>query len=176
MGKIVFILGGARSGKSSFAVELAKGRNKKVAFVATCQALDREMKERIKLHIKKRPQNWQTFEEPKNLSFLLKKISRVVDVIIIDCLTLLVSNLSLGGLDDKAIEDKVSEILKVLKSAKAKSIIVSNEVGLGIVPRNRLGRNFRDLAGRINQIVAKQADRVFFMVSGLPLQIKRSRR
>lgn len=179
MNKITFILGGARSGKSSYAVEMAKKQHKKVAFIATCARsapLDKEMKKRIELHKRKRPSHWQTFEEEKDISSLLRKISSKYNVVIIDCLTLLISSLLGEGLDDNAIENKVNKILKVLKLQKYKSIIVSNEVGLGIVPGNRMARRFRDLAGRINQSVSQEADDVFFMTSGIPLKVKGGRK
>jgi len=172
MGKIIFILGGARSGKSTYAIELAKRPDKKVAFIATCLLLDKEMKKRIEIHKRQRPSCWQTFEETKDISTLLKKIGSKFNIVIIDCLTLFISNLLSEGLDDKDIVDRVNKILKVLKLKKCKSIIVSNEVGLGIVPRNRLARRFRDLAGKVNQMVAQKAENVFFMASGLPLKIK----
>ena len=114
-GKVTFILGGARSGKSNYAVELGKKLDKKVAFIATCLPLDREMKKRIALHKKKRPSHWQNFEEPKNISFLLKKKGSEFNVVIIDCLTLFISNLLSEGLDDNTIEDRISKILKILK-------------------------------------------------------------
>ena len=172
MDKIIFILGGARSGKSTYAVELAKKYDKKVAFIATCLPLDKEMRQRVELHKKKRPPYWKTFQEPNDLAALVKKINCKFNVIIIDCLTLLISNLLSGNLDDNAIEQIIDKLLKTLKMAKCKSIIVSNEVGLGIVPKNRLARRFRDLAGRINQLVAQKADVVFFMVAGIPRRIK----
>ena len=172
MGKITFILGGARSGKSQLAVKMANGKNAKVAFIATCLPLDKEMKERIEVHKKSRPSHWKTFEAPNDIVFLLKDIDSRFDIIIIDCLTLLISNLLSEGLVDKAIEENVDKILKQLKAVKSRSIIVSNEVGLGIVPDNELGRRFRDLAGRVNQMVAGKADDVFFMASGLPLKMK----
>lgn len=172
-GKIIFVLGGARSGKSSYAIKLAETFGRKVAFIATCQPLDKEMQRRIVLHKKSRSARWQTFEEPQAISSLLKKNRNKFEVILIDCLTLLVSNLLLKNLKEDAIENEINMILSILKKSKAKSIIVSNEVGLGIVPKNRLGRRFRDLAGRINQMVAEKADEVFFMVSGLPLTIKK---
>ncbi|MFH1478463.1 MAG: bifunctional adenosylcobinamide kinase/adenosylcobinamide-phosphate guanylyltransferase [Candidatus Omnitrophota bacterium] len=172
MNKITFILGGARSGKSGFALKMAKEKTKKAAFVATCQALDKEMKERIRLHKKQRPKSWKTFEEPKNIASLLKRINLKYDVVIIDCLTLLISNLMLDGKSQKDIEKEISGILAALNKNRSRSIIVSNEVGLGIVPESRLGRDFRDIAGRMNQIVAKEANEVFFMASGLPIKIK----
>lgn len=172
MGKITFILGGARSGKSYFAVNLAKKKGRKVAFIATSLAKDLEMKKRIELHRKIRPAHWRTFEEPKGISLLLKEIGSKFEVMIIDCLILLVSNLLLEGHNINEIEDEINKILICLKKIKAKSIIVSNEVGLGIVPQNKLARDFRDIAGRINQIVAEKSSEVFFLVSGIPWRIK----
>lgn len=171
MGKIILVLGGARSGKSTYALKLAK-KYKQVAFIATCQALDKEMEERIKLHKEARPKHWQTFEEPLGLDLLLKKMSTGFDCIIIDCLTLLVSNLLLAGGNQKTIEGKIERILVILQNKKGSAIIVSNEVGLGIVPEHELGREFRDIAGKVNQIVASKADKVLFMVAGLPVNIK----
>lgn len=171
MNKITLILGGARSGKSSYALSLAK-RYKKVAFIATCQGKDEEMRKRIKLHKETRPKHWETFEEPKDVDLLLEKVPDVFNCIVIDCLTLLVSNLLLLNSNQKEIEDKIKKILSVLKNKKTQVIIVSNEVGLGIVPEHKLAREFRDIAGRVNQLVAKQADEVWFICAGLPLKIK----
>ncbi len=173
MGKITFILGGARSGKSTCAQELAAGRNKgPVAFIATCGQWDREMKKRVKLHKQMRPAGWDTFEERKNIAALLKSMGGRYRVIIIDCLTLLVSNLMSGKCNERHITDEINSMLAALKRVKAESFIVSNEVGLGIVPMNKTARDFRDIAGRVNQAAAKGSDRVFFMVSGIPWRIK----
>ena len=173
MSKIIFILGGARSGKSTFAVKLAKDSGKKkIAFIATGEALDKEMEKRIMLHKKSRPGNFKTFEELCDVDELLKKITGKFDVIIIDCLTLFVSNLLLKKYEEEKIYKKMSNILALLKKMNAKTIIISNEVGLGIVPDNKLGRDFRDIAGKVNQLVAQKANNVFFMVSGLPWRIK----
>lgn len=171
MGKITFVLGGARSGKSAYSLKLAK-KYKKVAFVATCLHLDKEMKKRIELHKKSRPSYWRTFESTQGISSLLEEIGSKFEVIIIDCLTLWVSGLLFSGLMEDAIEEEIIKTLSVLKKIKGSSIIVSNEVGLGIVPRNKLARRFRDIAGRINQLVAAKSNNVFFMISGLPLKIK----
>jgi adenosylcobinamide kinase/adenosylcobinamide-phosphate guanylyltransferase len=170
MNKTTLILGGARSGKSSYALSLAK-KYKKVAFVATCQGLDKEMCHRIKLHQEARPKHWQTFEEPKELAELLGK-KHSFDCILIDCLTLWVSNLVLAGNSQKQIIEKVQELLLILNKNKARVILVSNEVGLGLVPANKLGREFRDIAGIANQVVASKANEVMFMVAGLPMIIK----
>lgn len=173
MGKITFILGGARSGKSSYALKLAKaGRGKRIAFIATCKPSDNEMKKRIALHKKARPAHWQTFEEPADISLLLKRIGAEFDVIIIDCLTLLLAEFMLKRLKKNEIENKISGLSAALKKIKARSIVVSNEVGLGIVPENKLARDFRDIAGRMNQLVAGRADNVFVLISGIPWRIK----
>lgn len=174
MGKITFILGGARSGKSTQALLLAK-KYKKVAFIATSQALDEEMAERIRLHKNSRPRHWQTFEQPKELAWELKRAGNGFDCVIIDCLTLLVSNLILAKASRESIENKINQMLCLLREAKYRSIIVSNEVGLGIVPNNKLAREFRDIAGRANQIVAKASSEVIFMVSGIPTKIREAR-
>lgn len=172
MAKIIFILGGARSGKSSYALKLAKKSRKKVVFIATCQSLDKEMAKRIKSHKESRPKNWQTFEEPYKVAGLLNELRGRAGIILLDCLTLLVSNLMLKGWKNKNIENEINDILKALSKAKGEAIIVSNEVGLGIVPDNKLGRHFRDVAGKMNQVVAKSADKVFFMLSGIPMKLK----
>lgn len=174
MNKITLILGGARSGKSKYALKLAR-KYKKVAFVATCQGKDKEMLERIRLHKEARPKNWKTFEEPKDFKKALLKIKSGFDCIIIDCLTLLVSNLILSGDKEKRILEKFEELLLLLNKNKAKIILVSNEVGLGLVPINKLGRDFRDIAGKVNQLVAEKANEVIFMVSGLALKLKKVR-
>ncbi|MDD5408708.1 MAG: bifunctional adenosylcobinamide kinase/adenosylcobinamide-phosphate guanylyltransferase [Candidatus Omnitrophica bacterium] len=171
MKKITLILGGSRSGKSTYALELAK-KHKKVAFIATCQGLDKEMRERIRLHKEARPRHWETFEEPKEPGKLIGKLSNSFDCILIDCLTLLVSNLVLSGNKQEQILKKIKELLSVLDKKKVRIILVSNEVGLGLVPANKLGREFRDIAGRVNQLVANKADEVFFIISGIALKIK----
>lgn len=172
MARIIFVLGGARSGKSAYALKLAKKNKKKVIFIATCQALDKEMSERIRLHKKTRPRDWKTFEEPYKVLDLLRKTSAKYETILIDCLTLFVSNLVLKGLKYDAIVNEVNSILSHFNKTKSLVIIVSNEVGLGIVPDNKLARDFRDIAGKINQVVAQKSEQVFFMVSGIPLKIK----
>jgi adenosylcobinamide kinase/adenosylcobinamide-phosphate guanylyltransferase len=172
MAKITLILGGARSGKSSYALRLAKKSGGRVAFIATCAPLDKEMEERISLHKKSRPSYWQTFEEPKDIVLLLKNIGAKFDTILIDCLTLMVSNLMMTKKKEDIIEKKFKDILSALDKIKARVIIVSNEVGLGIVPSRKLGREFRDIAGRINQLVAAKADNVFFLIAGIPLKIR----
>lgn len=171
MGKIILILGGARSGKSALAVSLAK-KYKRVAFIATCQGLDKEMRRRIRMHRKKRPAHWQTFEAYQDPAALLGRIGDSFECIIVDCLTLLVSNLLLDGCREKAILKKIGALLCALRKKRAVSVLVSNEVGSGIVPANELSRDFRDVAGKVNQMAARRADQAFFMVAGLPLKLK----
>lgn len=173
MGKITFIIGGARSGKSHLAMKMAKdAKYKKVAFIATGEARDDEMKKRIVLHKKARPTNWRTFEEPCHVSNLIKTTGGKFKLVMIDCLTLLVSNLLLMDRKERYIELEIVKMMSGLRKARADSIIVSNEVGLGIVPENGLARDFRDIAGRVNQVVAKAADEVIFTVAGIPWRIK----
>lgn len=173
MGNMTFIVGGARSGKSRHAAFLAGKCGRKIAFIATCNPSDAEMKKRVRLHQAARPGHWHTFEEPSEIVPLLKKIGNDYDGILIDCLTLLVSNWMLKKMKPAEIEWEAGKLASCLRRIRAKTIIVSNEVGLGIVPGNKLARDFRDIAGKVNQKVAGEADRVIFMVSGLPMQIKK---
>ena len=168
-GKIIFILGGARSGKSGFALETASGIPGRKAFIATAQALDDEMGQRIARHKAERTDEWQAFEEPINIQELIARIHGTYDVLLIDCLTLWITNLMLGNV---AIEGKARLLLEALSACRSSVFIVSNEVGLGIVPDNRLSREFRDIAGTLNQKVAALADEVYFVAAGLPLRIK----
>ncbi len=172
MGKIIFILGGARSGKSSYAVRLAKKLSKRVAFIATATYLDEEMKERIKMHKALRPRQWKVIEEDKDISSILMKLKGKYEVVLIDCLGLLVSNLLTDNLKDREILAKIKKLISTILKVKFTIILVSNEVGCGIVPDNLLARRFRDLLGQANQMLAKIADEVIFMQSGIPLTIK----
>ena len=167
MKKIIFITGGARSGKSQYAVKIAKETGEEVTFVATCIPADNEMRQRIEEHKKARPSGWHTVEEGLNLPEAIAKIA--TPVIILDCLTLWVSNL-MGAKRD--VEEASKELFDALKKVKGTAIIVSNEVGDGIVPNNRLARKFRDIAGVVNQWMAQVADEVYLMVVGIPVKIK----
>lgn len=171
---IIFITGGARSGKSTLAVQLAKNLKGKVAFIATAQAGDDEMAERISKHKSSRPKAWKTFEEPIDIPSVIAKAYNY-DTIIIDCLTILVSNLLLDDdrkNDDDEILNRIVELSEIAKNSDGTMIVVSNEVGMGIVPDNKLARRFRDLAGRANQIIAESADEVYICFSGIPVKIK----
>lgn len=170
MGKIILITGGARSGKSSFAEKLAIQQDKRLFYIATGQPLDREMHYRIKKHRLRRGKIWKTIEESKNIFKVLHKISDGVAVL--DCVTLWISNLISAGLSDANIRKEVLKILKIADKGKFSIIIVTNEVGNGIVPDNKLARRYRDLLGIINQIIADKANTVLWMCSGIPVEVK----
>jgi len=176
VGRLTLIIGGARSGKSRYARDLAlalsEGQGGRVAFIATARAGDREMQERIEEHRKARPAKWQTFEEPMEVSPLLSRIGDDWSVILIECLTLFISNLLLGKVGEEDVLEEVRKLIAVAKKVSAQVIIVSNEVGMGVVPPTRLGRAFRDLAGRANQLVAQEADEVLALWAGIPLPLK----
>ena len=172
MGKFILILGGARSGKSIYAVELAKDFKKRVGFIATCTFLDKEMRERIKKHQRLRPRHWKLIEEGKEITTVLVNLQGKYDVVLVDCLGLWISNLLADNLEDKEIEKKIKELLSVISRIEITTILVSNEVGSGVVPDNLLARRFGDLAGLANQMLAKQADKVIFMQAGIPQIIK----
>jgi len=172
MTKFTFILGGARSGKSRYAVESAKRFKKKVAFIATATSPDEEMRKRIKLHRDLRPRQWKLIEEGRDISAILSKLEGKYEVILIDCLGLLVSNLLADNLEDKEIEMRIKKLIKAILKASFTTILVSNEVGSGIVPQNALARRFRDLLGLANQMLASKADKVIFMQTGIAQRIK----
>jgi adenosylcobinamide kinase / adenosylcobinamide-phosphate guanylyltransferase len=174
--RCILILGGARSGKSHYAQELAEQTSKKVMFVATAEPLDDEMKARIENHKKTRPATWQTLEAPGDVGLRLGKSLSNHEVVIIDCITLLASNI-LGrcknSIDaENALVQEIDLLIETMKKSKAIFIIVSNEVGLGIVPENDLARLYRDVLGRANQLLAQFATDVYLMVAGIPVKIK----
>jgi adenosylcobinamide kinase/adenosylcobinamide-phosphate guanylyltransferase len=169
--KLIFILGGAASGKSQAALDLA-GPGGPKAFVATGQALDREMKARIERHRATRSSDWETAEVPTDLAKWFSENKHVYQVVVLDCLTLWLSNLKGKRLSDSAISDVMTNLLLAIRATKARVVIVSNELGLGLVPATKPVRAFRDLAGRINQQVAAEADEVYLTISGLPLRLK----
>jgi len=171
--KTVFVLGGCRSGKSSYALETAQkfsGHNK--VFIATCIPHDDEMKQRVTRHQKERSQAWETVEAPLLLPEAITEKSRTADAIIVDCLTLWVSNLLMDSDDSKKIEMHIPRLTEAIEKSHCPVVLVSNEVGHGIVPENKLARQFRDLVGFVNQAVAGCADEVIWTVAGIPVTIK----
>ncbi len=174
--ELIFILGGARSGKSSFAERLAEAEDGRVLYVATAEALDDDMERRIAKHRQQRPAEWTTVEEPVEIDSVLPTALEGFDVCLLDCLTLWVSNLLLKMEDEPDAEQQIlgsaERLLEVYERSEATWIVVSNEVGLGVVPPSRLGAVYRDALGRVNQLVAAKADRVYFMAAGLALEMK----
>ena len=181
MSKLTLILGGARSGKSAYAERLARenGRNS-VLYVATAEARDDEMQERIEKHRQNRPISWRTLETPRHVGLRLLQERPPERIILLDCLTLLVSNILTtagdGGWEEAEmqVQAEVEELIACLQQLNIHLIIVSNEVGLGLVPPTALGRVYRDVLGRANQRLAAAADEVFFLVAGVAMTIKGS--
>lgn len=170
---MILILGGARAGKSTFALRLAKehaGEAGSVCFIATAQALDDEMVQRIARHREERPAHWTTIEEPYELDEALDKAS-IFNVALVDCLTLFTSNWLLRA-DEPKLQAISDRFVATARSQTQTVICVSNEVGLGLVPETQLGRTFRDVLGRVNQQFAEAADEVYLLVAGLPLRLK----
>jgi adenosylcobinamide kinase/adenosylcobinamide-phosphate guanylyltransferase len=205
--KFILILGGARSGKSTFAQGIAAKLGKKVLFVATGEPLDEEMASRVAEHKRRRPKNWRTLEIDTRVGQKLQSQIKDADVVLLDCITLLVSNIltkeareSLPHCDpftssviaseakqsysaqdmppeaiskaEKQVLSEMEDLIDCIDKHKGDFIVVSNEVGLGLVPDNKLGRVYRDLLGKANQLLAQHASEVYFMVSGIPVKIK----
>ena len=173
MKKITFIIGGCKSGKSRHALDLANqqaaGKN---FFIATAVPFDDEMATRIDRHRKQRGSDWTTVEAPHQLPEAIRANCGENRLILVDCLTLWINNLLMDTTDETVLQEHISKLKNALKQADCPIYLVSNEVGTGIVPENPLARQFRDLAGVINQSIASLADRVVWMVAGIPVQIK----
>lgn len=181
---LTLVTGGARSGKSSFAEEIVKENGKNIVYIATSIPFDEGMKSRIKKHRESRPNSWYTIERYKNFNHILEDEKfKNADTVILDCITIMVSNLILEkNIDfDNTTMDKIdmieeeilveiNELLNVLNGKRA--ILVTNEVGMGLIPSYKLGSIFRDIAGRVNQYIAKKSNEVYLIVSGLPMKIK----
>jgi adenosylcobinamide kinase / adenosylcobinamide-phosphate guanylyltransferase len=185
--KIIFIIGGARSGKSSFALAKSLHIVGRKAYIATAEALDKEMTKRIEQHKKQRGKEWDTYEEPMKIAGVMKVLCGNYSVVVLDCLTLWLSNLFMKtqskGYGLPAIETEIKELLDSLIQFKSSAAcvpgsglcslyIVSNEVGMGIVPENETARKFRDMAGILNQKIAEVSDEVYMLVAGIPLKVK----
>jgi len=171
--ELIFIIGGCRSGKSTYALQTAERipAEKKI-FIATCLPQDDEMKQRVAKHQTTRSQNWVTVEEPLQLPEAILENSTKADVILVDCLTLWVSNLLMETDDEKQLEQTISQFINTLEKKTRPIVLVSNEVGTGIVPENRLARQYRDVIGLVNQSVARTATKVIWMVAGIPVTVK----
>jgi adenosylcobinamide kinase/adenosylcobinamide-phosphate guanylyltransferase len=166
---LTFILGGARSGKSRFAESLVAASGLDRHYIATGRAWDEEMRERIDKHRADRGPSWTTHEEPLDLAGRLAAIDGERRAVLVDCLTLWITNLMMAERDMAA---EFAALAAFLPKARARLVLVSNEVGLGIVPENRMARDFRDHAGRLHQMIAAAAAEVYFVAAGLPLKMK----
>lgn len=169
---IVFVTGGARSGKSAFAERLAAASGGAVTYLATAQAFDPEMEARIARHRADRPPGWGTVEEPLNVPEALA--AAPTPTVLLDCLSLWVSNLMFAGLPDGAILGRAAALLAAAHARPGLTVLVTNEVGFGIVPDNALARRYRDVLGWVNQQAAAASDEAWLLVSGLPLHLKPS--
>jgi adenosylcobinamide kinase / adenosylcobinamide-phosphate guanylyltransferase len=170
----ILILGGCRSGKSSHALQLAESMGPRRIFVATCVPHDKEMQRRVDLHRQERGDSWITREVPLDLAGTIRSTGSSADVMLVDCLTLWLSNLLMENDDEDRIKECIRDLADAVRSKPHGVILVSNEVGAGIVPENRLARHYRDLAGWTNQAMAAACDRVVWTVAGIPVTIKPS--
>ena len=176
---ITLLLGGARSGNSSHAQSLAEQTEKSVTFIATAQALDDEMSRRIQKHRAERPSGWETLELPHEIASQIQNIKS--DVVVLDCVTLLVSNLLMQFVQEDrvdegpfmtAVQQEIEDLIAVIRESDRDWFLISNELGLGLVPAYQMGRVYRDGLGWANQRLARAADKVIFMVAGIPTVIK----
>ncbi len=177
MGKFIFVVGGAKSGKSVFAQEMASSLSPRLTYIATAEAGDKEMKQRIARHRASRGKKWETIEEPLDVAGALSSVegNRCV---VIDCLTLLISNWLTSAkprrlvLCEDEIRKKLLKLIRQIKTTRSTVIVVSNEVGAGIIPSNKLARHFCNIQGEANQLFSKEADEVFLLTAGIPIKIK----
>jgi adenosylcobinamide kinase / adenosylcobinamide-phosphate guanylyltransferase len=174
--RVILLMGGVRSGKSALAERLALGLGNKVAVLVTAAGGDAEMRRRIAKHLLARPSNWLTVEEQLHPSHVLPRLAEDYQVIVVDCLTLLVSNYLCHTDMPRAEQDlslEIEAMLDAMDKSHAGFVLVSNEVGMGVVPPYELGREYRDVLGRVNQTVASRADEVYLLVAGIPIELKR---
>lgn len=185
MGRFVLVTGGARSGKSSFAEETVCRFGDKILYIATAIDFDDEMKERIRRHRQQRPSSWETLEAFRDFDRILHYRLEGRDAVLLDCITIMVSNIMLQKAMDwedlsvdevneveKEVTEQVGILLSIIKESNIPFILVTNELGMGVVPPSALGRAVRDIAGRVNQQLARAADEVYLCVSGIPVKIK----
>ncbi|PJB78704.1 MAG: bifunctional adenosylcobinamide kinase/adenosylcobinamide-phosphate guanylyltransferase [Candidatus Aquicultor secundus] len=171
IGNVILFLGGARSGKSALAEKIVSGYNE-VAYVATAEAIDEEMVERIKNHQDSRPSEWVTFEVDGKLADTLSQACQKADAVIVDCLTIYIARRMEQTVDDEQIITEVIEAVSEARQSGKTVAFVSNEVGMGLVPKYPVGRRYRDLLGKANQKAAELADKVLFTIAGIPVDIK----
>ncbi|MEN6314662.1 MAG: bifunctional adenosylcobinamide kinase/adenosylcobinamide-phosphate guanylyltransferase [Clostridiaceae bacterium] len=185
MGRLILVTGGARSGKSSFAEETVRGFGGSILYIATAIAFDDEMKERIRRHRLQRPADWETLEAFRDFGRVLPDRLDGRDAVLLDCVTVMVSNIMLQRSMDwegisveeinkveQEVTEQVDSLLAIINGADIPFLLVTNEVGMGVVPPTVLGRAMRDIAGRVNRQLARAADEVYLCVSGIPVKIK----
>ena len=172
MHEVIYVTGGARSGKSSYALRLAESYERRV-FLATAEAFDGEMQRRIDKHREEREGPFTTVEEPLFIDRALRNLPEGTSVVLLDCLTVWLGNLMHHLGTEAAISERIDALLDVLQTPPCDIILVSNEVGMGIVPENAMAREFRDLAGTLNRKVAERATQAYLLCSGLPLVLKK---
>lgn len=185
MGRLILVTGGARSGKSSFAEETVRSYGENILYIATAIGMDDEMKERIRRHRLQRPPGWETLEAFRDFDRTLPGILKERNAVLLDCVTIMVSNIMLQKAMDweelstaemneveNEVTGQVGTLLSIIKDADIPFVLVTNELGMGVVPPYALGRAVRDIAGRVNQQLARAADEVFLCVSGIPVKIK----
>lgn len=176
--KIILVTGGARSGKSAFAERYAAALPGRHAYVATARIFDEEMAQRIAIHRKRRPSSWQTWEIPQDLPETMERLCQSSDVVLVDCLTLYFSNylFARDGEDNEAVIDgalaELQAVLAAFRQAGVTAVLVTNELGCGIVPMEHVSRLYRDLMGKINQAAAAEADEVYLSVCGITTELK----
>lgn len=185
MSHLILVTGGARSGKSQFAESLCRNRNNRTAYIATSIPFDEELKARVKKHRKMRPDTWETFEIYEDIYKVIPKIAREHDTVILDCVTLMVNNLMFKeNLDydelttkevdvlEASIKAQFTNLLEAVKQTDLYFVIVTNEIGMSPVAANKLTRIYTDIIGRMNQLITKESDEVYFVVSGISMKIK----
>lgn len=186
MSKVTLITGGARSGKSTFAEELIGAKGEKILYVATAKAIDDEMIDRIKRHQSRRPAHWDTLEQYRGLAAVLPALSQKYDGILLDCVTIMATNLIFDDpvmvkadvafaemqRTEKALMEEINKVIACFSKLSCDLVLVTNEVGLGLVPEYPLSRFYRDALGRVNQALGKAAAEVYFVTCGVPLKIK----
>jgi len=167
---LILVGGGSRSGKSRYGLDLARSKGTRLGFIATAQACDDEMRDRIRRHREERGPEFTTFEEPIDLPALIETEGPHFDALVVDCLTLWLSNLMLSGAFD--LDQRFDSLLRAGTATSASIVLVTNEVGCGIVPENALAREFRDRAGILNQRAGAVAQEIYWMIFGVPLKVK----
>lgn len=185
MSKLILVTGGARSGKSTHGESLCRARNNKTAYIATSVPFDDAMKERVRKHQETRPSNWTTYEAYEEVDEVIREIAKNHETVILDCVTLMVNNLmfqkeldydTLSEEGVNTLEEEIREafykLLKAIRKTGLYVVLVTNEIGLAPVAANRLTRIYTDIIGRINQLIARESDEVYFVVSGIPMKIK----